>query len=80
MIWHSLPFRAHCLKKFDQDLDASQLPTKYYTFKENVNVSGIRRMVSKTGYTGEGGYELAVEMRMQLGCGSYYLLRVPKMD
>lgn len=38
--------------------DASQLPTKYYTFKENVNVSGISCMVSKTGYTGEGGYEL----------------------
>ena len=38
--------------------DASQLPVKYYTFKENVDVSGISCLVSKTGYTGEGGYEL----------------------
>ncbi len=38
--------------------DSSQLPTKYYAFKENVNISGIGCMVSKTGYTGEAGYEL----------------------
>lgn len=38
--------------------DANQLPIKYYTFKDKVNVSGISCMVSKTGYTGEDGYEL----------------------
>lgn len=37
------------------------LPAKYYTFRENVNVSGIRCMVSRTGYTGEEGYELCVK-------------------
>ncbi len=34
------------------------LPVKYYSFKENVPVSGISCLVSKTGYTGEDGYEL----------------------
>lgn len=34
------------------------LPAKYYSFRENVNVSGITCMISKTGYTGEEGYEL----------------------
>lgn len=38
--------------------DIHELPAKYYTFKENVNVSGISCMVSKTGYTGESGYEI----------------------
>ncbi len=38
--------------------DINELPVKYYTFKENVDISGISCMVSKTGYTGEGGYEL----------------------
>ena len=35
------------------------LPEKYYTFLENVNVSGINCFVSKTGYTGEEGYEIS---------------------
>ena len=34
------------------------LPVKYYSFTENVPVAGIRCLVSKTGYTGEDGYEL----------------------
>ena len=38
--------------------DINELPVKYYTFKENVDISGISCMVSKTGYTGEGGYEI----------------------
>ena len=35
-----------------------QLPSKYYTFTENVEVAGVECMVSRTGYTGEFGYEL----------------------
>ena len=35
-----------------------ELPAKYYSFKNDVNVSGITCLVSKTGYTGEMGYEL----------------------
>lgn len=39
-------------------LDENKLPEKYYTFKDKVDISGISCMVSKTGYTGEDGYEL----------------------
>jgi len=35
-----------------------KLPVKYYSFREDVDVAGIRCLVSKTGYTGEDGYEL----------------------
>lgn len=38
--------------------DAAQLPAKYYTFKDNLSVAGINCLVSRTGYTGELGYEL----------------------
>ena len=38
--------------------DENHLPVKYYTFKDNIDVLGISCMVSKTGYTGEDGYEL----------------------
>lgn len=38
--------------------DAKELPVKYYTFKKNVDISGISCMVSRTGYTGERGYEI----------------------
>ncbi len=34
------------------------LPIKYYTFKENVEVAGFSCLVSRTGYTGEIGYEI----------------------
>lgn len=35
-----------------------ELPGKYYTFRENVSVSGISCLISRTGYTGEDGFEL----------------------
>lgn len=38
--------------------DASLLPTKYYSFVDNIEVAGINCLVSRTGYTGEYGYEL----------------------
>ena len=38
--------------------DAAELPEKYYSFKENVTVGGVNALVSRTGYTGEDGYEL----------------------
>ena len=37
---------------------AEELPVKYYTFRENVTVAGANCLVSRTGYTGERGYEL----------------------
>jgi aminomethyltransferase len=38
--------------------DKEKLPVKYYSFTENVEVGGIKCIVSKTGYSGEEGYEL----------------------
>jgi aminomethyltransferase len=38
--------------------DADALPSKYYTFVEDIQVAGISCLVSRTGYTGELGYEL----------------------
>ena len=38
--------------------DPSKLPVKYYTFTDPVSVAGIPCLVSRTGYTGEDGYEL----------------------
>lgn len=38
--------------------EAKNIPEKYYTFIENAPVGGIDCLVSKTGYTGEDGFEL----------------------
>jgi len=38
--------------------DASDIPEKYYSFIERAAVSGVECMLSRTGYTGELGYEL----------------------
>ncbi|NLP48850.1 MAG: glycine cleavage system aminomethyltransferase GcvT [Clostridiales bacterium] len=35
-----------------------ELPVKYYSFTESMDVAGAGCLVSKTGYTGEDGYEL----------------------
>lgn len=37
------------------------LPTKYYTFVEHAVVAGADCLVSRTGYTGEYGYELFIK-------------------
>lgn len=39
----------------------SDIPVAYYTFKENVKIGEINALISRTGYTGEMGYELYVE-------------------
>lgn len=39
-------------------VDEESLPLKYYSFTRDVNVGGIPCLVSRTGYTGELGYEL----------------------
>ena len=38
--------------------DEAKLPTKYYSFVDGLEVAGITCLVSRTGYTGEYGYEL----------------------
>lgn len=35
-----------------------ELPEKYYSFKDGVDISGVKCIVSRTGYTGEDGYEI----------------------
>lgn len=41
--------------------DLESLPKKYYTFVEHVEVAGVPCMASRTGYTGEAGYELYMD-------------------
>jgi len=43
------------IKKIVKEED---IPVKYYSFKANVNIKGICTYLSKTGYTGELGYEI----------------------
>lgn len=38
--------------------DPESLPEKYYSFAEEVEVAGVPCLVSRTGYTGEDGFEL----------------------
>lgn len=38
--------------------DESKLPVKYYYFSPEVEVDGVKCIVSQTGYTGESGYEI----------------------
>jgi len=38
--------------------DAAQFPKRNYTFRENVAIAGIPCLLSRTGYTGEDGFEL----------------------
>lgn len=37
---------------------ADGIPQKYYTFTQNVDIHGIKCLISRTGYTGEKGYEI----------------------
>jgi len=38
-----------------------EIPNKYYTFNSNILVNGIPCIISRTGYTGEDGFELYCE-------------------
>jgi aminomethyltransferase len=39
-------------------MNAQDIPVKYYTFTEKTTLAGYSCLVSRTGYTGELGYEL----------------------
>lgn len=39
-------------------VDAIDLPEKHYSFNENIEVAGVPCLISRTGYTGEDGFEL----------------------
>lgn len=38
--------------------EPSEIPQKYYSFRDKVTVAGFECLLSKTGYTGEDGFEL----------------------
>ncbi len=38
--------------------DSDSIPGKYYSFTEDVSVGGVKCVVSRTGYTGEAGFEI----------------------
>ncbi len=52
------PMAQHILTKL---AEPARLPQKYYSFERNVPVAGIECLVSRTGYTGEHGYEIYCE-------------------
>lgn len=39
-------------------VEEGELPTGYYSEKENIRIAGVVCLVSRTGYTGEFGYEI----------------------
>jgi aminomethyltransferase len=51
--------------------DAAVLPSKYYTFKEGcvikTSLGEVKALISRTGYTGEDGFEIWVEVMNTLG-------------
>lgn len=52
------PRAEEILKKLVRE---EEIPKKYYTFISEVSVGGISCIVSRTGYTGESGFELYTE-------------------
>ena len=52
------PASTDVLKKLMKEED---IPAKYYTFVEKVDVAGMECIVSQTGYTGEMGYEIYIK-------------------
>lgn len=55
-----LALQGPCAQSIAEELvsDTESLPKGYYTFTENVEVAGVSCIVSRTGYTGEDGFEL----------------------
>lgn len=45
------------VKVLDKLTDMTKIPVKNYFFAEDIDVGGIKCLVSTTGYTGEAGYE-----------------------
>lgn len=39
-------------------VDEGDLPEKFFSFEENLKIKGVDALVSRTGYTGEFGYEI----------------------
>ncbi len=41
--------------------DIDSIPVKYYTFKDGAEICGFKCLISRTGYTGEDGFEIYTE-------------------
>lgn len=39
------------------------IPKKYYTFVENIDILGFKALISRTGYTGEDGFEIYTDKK-----------------
>ena len=63
------------LRKLVKDED---VPVKYYSFRKNVIINGMRCLISRTGYTGEHGYE--IYCATQLRCTRLLWKQVKKKD
>ncbi|CAH0345713.1 glycine cleavage system aminomethyltransferase GcvT [Bacillus sp. CECT 9360] len=50
------PAAEKVLQKLTENTDLSEI--KFFTFEENVDLAGITALVSRTGYTGEDGFEI----------------------
>lgn len=50
------PLAQEILQKITENTDLAEI--KFFTFKENVKVSGVNTLISRTGYTGEDGFEI----------------------
>ena len=42
-------------------IDPALIPSRYYSFTDNVSIAGVNCLVSQTGYTGETGYEFYLD-------------------
>ncbi len=50
------PLAEKVLQELTKDLDLSEM--RSFTFKNDVDVNGVKALVSRTGYTGEDGFEI----------------------
>ena len=48
----------HAQKVMEMFCDENDLPSKYYTFKDEVSFDSHKVLISRTGYTGEDGFEI----------------------
>ena len=44
-------------------VSAENIPEKYYTFRHGCQLGGVRCMISRTGYTGEDGFEIYMDAK-----------------
>ncbi|KAB7708785.1 glycine cleavage system aminomethyltransferase GcvT [Bacillus aerolatus] len=50
------PLAESILQQLVKEVDLSEI--KFFKFRQNVNINGVHALVSRTGYTGEDGFEI----------------------